>query len=110
MNLKEIIIEDRRYLDYLQTCHCLFTGERGRCEPVHIGTKGTGKKISDSMAIPLDYRFHRNGHQHGEVSMLREHVPNDVLRDALRLYGHFQLYLPWVEEGRPKIYIPIRER
>lgn len=111
MDLRANPIRDKRYIEeYLRTCPCLWTGERGAVEAVHIGTAGKSLKISDSMAIPLHYKFHRQGHQHSEIAMIRQFIPDDVLRDAVRLYGHHKLYLPWVEEGRPAVYKPSWER
>jgi hypothetical protein len=107
---KEPMVRDRAYLDYLRTAPCLFTGIVGQCEPVHVGTGGKGYKYHDDCAIPLHYQFHRNGHQSGEASMLRDHMPADVVRDALRMYGRHILYEGWVKEGRPAEYRPLFRR
>ena len=87
----------------------------------HIGTTGKGwsKKCSDDECIPLLNRFHLRGHDTGEITNLRkllpdevltsafnllegayggdwtrETAPNDVLREALRLYAK-ELYKSW---------------
>ena len=90
---KQQIIRDRKYLDFLRTERCLFTGEL-ECEPAHIGTLGKSIKSSDDHAIPLSWKLHRLGHQHGEVSMLRANMPDWLLRDYLRLYAE-KLYREW---------------
>ncbi len=91
-------LRDRKYLDFLRTQPCLFTGEMGT-EPAHIGTAGKGLKIGDDQAIPLVHWLHRRGHQHGEISMIRANVPDWLLRDALRLYAQ-QMYREW-KDPRP---------
>ena len=110
IDLKSIFVRDENYLKYLKTCNCAFLGGRGNVDPVHIGTGGKGLKISDSMAIPLSHVLHMAGHQHGEITMIRNNIPNDMLRDATRLYAHFQFYTTWVEEGRPAVYKSPLER
>ena len=87
----------------------------------HIGTtaKGWSKKCSDDECIPLLNRFHLRGHDTGEITNLRkllpdevltsafnllegayggdwtrETAPDDVLREALRLYAK-ELYKSW---------------
>jgi hypothetical protein len=85
-------VEDRKYLDWLRTQPCLFTGGR-EVEPVHIGTWGKGAKTDDH-AIPLSYQLHRLGHQKGEISMIREHIPDWLLRECLRLYAQ-RIYNDW---------------
>lgn len=82
-------VTDRRWLDYLRTQPCLFTGDT-EVEPAHVGTFGKGAKTDDH-AIPLSWRLHRIGHAHGEISMIREHIPDWLLRDCLQLYAQ-QLY------------------
>lgn len=110
IDLKSIFVRDQKFLDYLKTCNCLFFGGRGEVDPVHIGTGGKNLKISDSMAIPLSHSLHMLGHQKGEITMIRHNIPNDVLRDSVRLYAHFQIYTTWVEEGRPATYKSPLER
>jgi hypothetical protein len=97
-------VRDRKYLDWLRTQRCLITGQAGHdyetIDPCHIGTTGKGwsAKCSDDECIPLLHRFHLEGHNTGEISMLRKHLPDDVLRDALRLYAK-QMYRDWKENG-----------
>lgn len=90
-------IRDRRYLDFLKTQPCLFTGER-ETEPAHIGTLGKGIKSGDDEAIPLSWRLHRLGHQHSEIAMIREHIPDWLLRACLRLFAQ-QMYREYKESN-----------
>lgn len=85
-------VQDRKYLDWLRTQRCLFTGVR-EVEPVHIGTWGKGAKTDDE-AIPLAYTLHRIGHASGEISMLRRHIPDWLLRECLRMYAR-RIYEEW---------------
>lgn len=89
---KDPPVEDRPYLNWLRTQRCLFTGHE-ETEPAHIGTFGKGAK-TDEHAIPLSWRLHRIGHQHGEISMIREHIPDWLLRECLRMYAA-NLYKQW---------------
>lgn len=84
MTLKTPILRDRDYLDWLRIQPCLLTGYVGDSEPAHIGTAGKGLKSPDDEAIPLHYTLHREAHQKGEMKMLRERAPDDVLRAAFR--------------------------
>ncbi len=85
---------DRKYLDFLRDERCLFTGHLG-CDPMHIGTAGRGLKCHDYWAIPIKHELHRHvGHQHGEISMIREHIPDWLLRECLRMYAA-HLYKRW---------------
>jgi len=89
--LKTPRFEDRRYLDWLRTQRCVLTGlygnDRETVDPMHIGTLGRGMKAHDYWALPVIHRLHRLAHQKGEVSMLREHAPDDVLLAAFRAYA-----------------------
>jgi len=80
-------VEDRKYLDFLRTERCVLTGQHGHdgdaVEPVHIGTRGRGLKTDDE-ALPILHSLHARGHNSGEVSMLREHAPDDLIRAAFR--------------------------
>jgi hypothetical protein len=91
--LKPQQLRDRKYLDWLRTQPCLFTGAR-ETEPAHIGTAGKGLKIGDDQAIPLSYKLHRIGHDHGEITMIRENIPDWLLRECLRLYAQ-RIYNDW---------------
>lgn len=92
---KTLIIRDRAYLDALRLEPCIITGLRGdTVEAAHIGTLGRGIKRSDDETLPLEHRFHAAGHNAGEVSMFRQHLPDYVLRDALRAYAR-EMYRRW---------------
>ncbi len=96
MNLKTPILRDRKYLDWLREQPCLLTGVHGMTEPAHIGTAGKSLKSPDDEAIPLSFILHREGHQKGEVSMLRENAPDDVSRAAFRALAR-ELYRAYKE-------------
>ena len=97
---KLTIIRDRQYLDDLHREPCLITGLRGETvEPAHIGTLGKGAKRSDDEVLQIEHRFHASGHNHGEISMFREHLPDYVLRAALRALGREQ-YRDYIANGR----------
>ena len=95
----KIMIRDRKYLDWLRTQPCLFSGQFGSenlaVDPAHIGTAGKGLKSSDDEAIPLLHTIHLEAHQRGEMSVFREHIPNWLLRESLRAYAReqYQEYL-----------------
>jgi len=95
---KDIVIRDRKYLDYLKTQSCLLTGfsatEDMAVDPMHIGTAGKGFKSSDDEAIPVVHYLHQQGHNGGEITMLREHAPDWLLRDCFRAYAR-NLYKEW---------------
>lgn len=90
-------VKDQPYLDFLKTEPCLFTGFRGHeyegVDPAHIGTYGKGAKTDDE-AIPLRHSIHQECHQQGEMTTLKELIPDWLLRDALRAYAR-QLYRDW---------------
>ena len=85
------MIRDRAYLDYLRGERCIITGLRGSeydaVDPTHIGTAGKGLKSSDDEALPIKHNIHALMHQHGEMTVLRRQLPDDVLRAALRAYA-----------------------
>ena len=91
-------VRDRKWLDFLRTQPCIITGQTGNdYESVigaHIGTLGKGIKRGDDEVLPILNRFHQAGHGHGEVSMFREQIPDDVLRDALRAFAR-EMYRSW---------------
>ena len=93
------IIRDRKYLDYLRTQPCLICGRRTgpdmTVEPAHIGTAGKGLKSPDSEAIPLCHEHHLEAHQRGEITFMRERLPDIVMRQALRAYARDE-YLKWM--------------
>lgn len=90
-------VDDREYLDWLRDQPCILTGQRGNawCSvvPMHIGTHGKSIK-SDDEALPARADLHSEGHQSGEISMLRKMLPDDVLRNALRAYAR-ERYREW---------------
>ena len=90
-------VEDRDYLDYLQTQRCVLTGQYGNeyetVDPAHIGTYARGRKTDDE-ALPMLHRFHAKGHNSGEISMLRENAPDDLLRAAFRALAR-EMYREW---------------
>ena len=84
-------LRDPSYLKWLRDQPCLFTGsyatEGESVIACHIGTGGKGIKSADNEAIPLLDVFHKMGHQKGEISMIREHAPDWLIRAAFRLYA-----------------------
>lgn len=79
---------DRKYLDYLRGERCIFTGLHAQhgdaVDPMHIGTAGKGLKSHDYYTLPALNSHHRAAHQYGEISYIRENIPDDVLRAAMR--------------------------
>lgn len=96
--LKQPIIRDRKYLDALRDMPCIISGRRGNdyeaVDPTHIGTLGKGIKSPDNEALPITHSFHVQMHQQGEVSFLRQHAPDDVLRAAFRALAR-ERYEDW---------------
>lgn len=92
-------IRDRKYLDYLREQPCFITGIRGAVDPAHIGTAGKGIKSGDDEALPLQHAIHLMCHQYGEMSVLRERIPVDVFRAALRAYAR-ERYQAYLDENR----------
>lgn len=96
---KRCIVRDRKYLDWLRTQPCIFTGlmgsERDAVDPMHIGTAGKGIKSSDDEALPVRHSIHSECHQRGEMTVIREIIPDWLLREALRAYARemYQLYM-----------------
>lgn len=94
-------IRDRKYLDWLRTQRCILTGHYGKeyypVDPMHIGTRGRSLKSSDDEALPVFHELHLKAHQKGEVSMLREHAPDSLLRDAFRALAR-ELYQEYLKE------------
>ena len=102
MNLKTSILRDRKYLDWLKTQPCIITGhyatEWSAIDPAHVGTAGKGIKSPDNEALPLRHDLHANSHTMGEMSFYRRHLPDDVLRAALRAYAR-ELYQKYKESN-----------
>lgn len=88
-------VRDRGYLIWLRSERCIVTGQLGNDHesvvPAHVGTRGKGIKSGDDEVLPLIEHLHSGGHGHGEVSMFREHLPDSILRLALRAYAR-ELY------------------
>ena len=95
---KDQPIRNRAYLDYLRTQPCILTGLRAvdndAVDPMHIGTRGKSLKSSDDEAVPVRHSLHALGHQMGEVSMLRQHAPDWLIREAFRAWAREQ-YRAW---------------
>ncbi len=95
------MIRDRKYLDWLRTQRCVFTGVYGEecnaVEAMHIGTAGKGLKSSDDEALPALHSIHHEAHCKGEISTIRAWIPDDVLRAALRAYAR-ELYQQYKAE------------
>ena len=98
---KDKPLRDRVYLDYLKTQPCVLTGkranEREAIDPMHIGTAGKGLKSPDNETLPVNHEDHRYAHSHGETTMLRDHAPDWLIREAFRAYAR-QLYAAWKQE------------
>lgn len=81
------VIRDRKYLDSEHDEPCIISGQYGNdyesVVPAHIGAF-KGMKRGDDETLPILNRYHQLGHQKGEMTMWRQHLPDDVLRDALR--------------------------
>lgn len=99
---KNIPIRDRKYLDYLRTQPCIVTGHRTTdyegVDPAHIGTAGKSLKSGDDEALPLSHTIHDECHRRGEMTVLREKLPNNVLRAALRALAR-EGYREWRNEN-----------
>tara|TARA_R110000787_G_scaffold52193_3_gene123034 strand:+ start:4123 stop:4437 length:315 start_codon:yes stop_codon:yes gene_type:complete len=95
------IVSDKKYLKYLRGERCLFTGLRGTASesvvPMHIGTAGRGIKTDDE-AVPALHSVHSEGHQNGEISMIREMLPDNVLREAVRALAR-EMYLDYKDQA-----------
>ena len=93
------MIRDKKYLKSLRSQTCILTGFRvddyETVDPCHIGTAGKGLKSSDDEALPICHSLHLEGHQSGEISMLRKHAPDWLLREAFLAYAR-QAYKDWL--------------
>lgn len=91
-------IRDEAYLVFLRGERCILTGlpaqPNDSVVAMHVGTLGKGIKSSDAETLPILNSLHREGHQHGEVSMLRKHAPDDVIRAAFRALAR-ERYRAW---------------
>ncbi|HYF56836.1 MAG TPA: hypothetical protein VEA41_21485 [Salinarimonas sp.] len=97
---KARIIRDQDWLDHLKTERCILTGLYGNdyegIDPAHIGTLGRGIKSSDDEVLPILHKFHALQPSMGEMTMWRTHLPDDVLRDALKALAR-EMYAKWKE-------------
>ena len=97
-------IRDPAYIKWLRQQRCLITGQYGHeyetVDPCHIGRTGLQIKEGDNCCLPLLHRFHEQSHssKEGEIKTLIQMLPNDVLKEALKLYAHYRIYLPWKYE------------
>ena len=95
-----MIIRDPAYLRYLRTQRCIITGQYGddrmSVVPMHIGTAGKGIKSPDSQALPIIQSLHMEGHNSGEISMLRHRAPDLLMREAFRALAE-KHYWKWKE-------------
>lgn len=91
------IIRDRKFLNYLRTQRCIFTGRRGSdvesVDPAHIGSAGRGIKSSDDEALPVIHSKHLEMHTHGDLTVFRE-APPHILRAAFRALAR-EMYREW---------------
>ncbi len=107
-------IRDPKYIKWLRSQPCIVTG-RGNdpmdpVEAAHISTLGKGIKSSDAECLPLAHSVHAMCHQYGEVSVLREHLSNAVLRDALRALAR-EMYQKYLDDTRqPSSSVSVRHR
>lgn len=97
------VVRDRKYLDYQHTQRCLITGRYGSenhtVDPAHIGAF-RGMKRGDDETLPLLHCFHASGHDHGEMSMFRQELPDYVLRMALRALAR-EMYQDYLKDQAP---------
>ena len=81
----------RKYLDAVREMRCIFTGlhstEWETVDPAHIGTAGKGLKSPDNEVLPVIHGIHREMHQRGEMTVLRERMSDILLRDMARAYA-----------------------
>lgn len=93
-NFKIQRVRDKKYLLWQRDQPCFLTGQFANdaesIVPMHIGTAGKGIKSGDDETLPCLAMLHTHGHQHGEMSMIREKISDSVLRDALRAYAREQ--------------------
>ena len=91
----------RKYLDAVREMRCVFTGRHGddseTVDPAHIGTAGKGLKSPDNEVLPVIHGIHAEMHTRGEMTVLRERAPDDLLRAMARAYAR-ELYREWENE------------
>mgnify|MGYP003624506636 CR=1 len=107
-NLKRPPLRDKKYLLWLRTQACVITGQYTSDDEsvvaMHIGTAGRGLKSGDDEALPVCNSLHQEGHQRGEVSMLRGHAPDWLIRAMARAYAR-EMYNEYLGESE---CLPIR--
>lgn len=95
---RQEIVRDEKWIKHLRSERCLFTGQYGTdqdsIDPLHVGTLGKSVKSPDDEILPIAHHLHLLGHQKGEMSMIREHAPDDVLRLAFRALAR-EMYAAW---------------
>jgi hypothetical protein len=91
---KTTIVRDREWLDAQHEHACIVSGQFGHSsetiDPAHIGALGCGIKRGDDETLPILHRFHLLGHQKGEASMWREHLPADLRALARERYRRWK--------------------
>ena len=82
---------DPAWIKRLHDMPCILTGWRGNdvegVDPMHIGTLGKSIKSPDNQVLPVRHSLHAEGHANGEMTMFRKHMPDWLLRAALRAYA-----------------------
>ncbi len=95
---KDKALRDEKWLLHLRTVPCLISGlyahNNESVIACHLGTRGRSIKSSDNEVLPLLNRYHVLQPQMGEMSMYREHLPDDVLLLCLKAYAR-ALYKEW---------------
>ncbi len=93
-----MILRDPAYLKHLRTERCILTGQHATddlaIDAAHIGTAGRGIKSPDNEALPIRHDLHSAMHAYGEISYLRTHAPDWLLRESFRAYAR-ELYREW---------------
>lgn len=101
MNVREpSVIRCPAYREWIKEQRCILTGmppnEFEGVDPCHLGTAGKGLKSGDDEILPVRHSLHVQGHNGGEISMFRKHLPDAVLRQALRALAR-EMYQEWKE-------------
>ncbi len=88
------MLRDKGYLLHLRDERCIITGRKGSdTESVvaaHIGTGGKGLKSPDSHTLPMLQSVHTRCHQYGEMTVLRQLIPDQLLRLMIQAYAEKQ--------------------
>lgn len=105
-NFKTEKHRDKKWLMHQRQSPCVFTGS-DTVEVAHI-RKGTNTGISqkphDYYTLPIDYRLHKEQHQHGEITFYQTQANEYPLTTIEAFLAMSKLsYLVWlVREGREK--------